>query len=179
MSTCVSETCSTEQISCKVRCRYTHFDTLPSKTAKSSVLKRCMLVADLVKLSNETKTFLKTSIAKDKKFQLDTEAPDNTVMSPVIAMPRPRPAPRPSPPPPVTPAANPATPEALELLRQRNGAMKAREKKADQQLANKLTNSIARSRSLVRPWGWTYRSVRTRLGRFWRMHTGSQKDVIL
>ena len=41
---------------------------LPSKTAKSSVLKRCMIVADLVKLSTETKAFLKASIVKDKKF---------------------------------------------------------------------------------------------------------------
>jgi hypothetical protein len=43
----------------------------------------------------------------------------------VIVMPRPRPAPRP----PVIPATNPATQEALELLQQRNGAMKAIEKR--------------------------------------------------
>jgi len=60
---------ATEQISCKVPCRYTHYDALPPKIAKSSILKRCMLVADLVKLSAETKAFLKAGIVKDKKFQ--------------------------------------------------------------------------------------------------------------
>jgi hypothetical protein len=60
---------ATEQISCKLPCRYTHYDALPAKTLKSSVIKRCLQVAEVLKLSNDTKTFLKNSILKDKKFQ--------------------------------------------------------------------------------------------------------------
>ncbi len=60
---------ATEQISCKLPCRYTHYDALPAKTLKSSVIKRCLQVAEVLKLSNDTKTFLRNSILKDKKFQ--------------------------------------------------------------------------------------------------------------
>jgi len=47
----------------------------------------------------------------------------------VITMPRPRPAPRPASRPPVPPIVRPDTQGASELLRQRNGAMKSREKR--------------------------------------------------
>jgi hypothetical protein len=60
---------ASEQVKCKTPCRYTHYDALPSKASRSGILKRSMIVADMMKLSSETKAFLKTSIGKDKKFQ--------------------------------------------------------------------------------------------------------------
>ena len=60
---------STEQIQCKTPCRYIHYDNLPPKTSRSGVLKRSMFVADALKLSEATKTWLRGKISKDKKLQ--------------------------------------------------------------------------------------------------------------
>ena len=60
---------STEQLSCKDPCRYVHYDAIPSSTSRHGLLQRSLHLADILKLSESTKSFLKQKINNDKKFR--------------------------------------------------------------------------------------------------------------
>lgn len=60
---------STERIGCKDPCRYVHYADIPPSTSRHGLLQRSLHVAEVLKLSESTKSFLKQKINNDKKFR--------------------------------------------------------------------------------------------------------------